>query len=224
MPFYDEGRERRAGSRSGVRNVARGDPREPALHLPARAPAGRPRRRVHVSRRRLRSRVAAVVLPLGHAAGSGAADAGGAEQAVGARGRSRSRRGACSPIPRADALGTRFAGAVAAAAGHRQGPPGSELLPELRRQPRRRDAARDGAVLQQPGARGPQRARSLSRRLHVRERAARAALRHSRASPATQFRRVTYPTTRGAACSARAACWCRPRSPTARRRCCAASG
>ena len=33
----------------------------------------------------------------------------------------------------------------------------------------------------------------LTRRLHVHERAARAALRLSAASPATQFRRVTYP-------------------------------
>ena len=40
-----------------------------------------------------------------------------------------------------------------------------------------------------------------------------------------QFRRVAVSrTTRAAACSARAASWCRPRSPTAPRRCCAASG
>src|SRR5207253_2516588 len=54
---------------------------------------------------------------------------------------------------------------VAAAAGRRQGSPRSEQLPELRRQPRRRDAARDRAVLQQPRARRSQRAGSLSRRL-----------------------------------------------------------
>ena len=64
----------------------------------------------------------------------------------------------------------------------------------------------------------------LTRRLHVRERAARAALRHSRASPATSSAASRIPTTRAAASSARAACWCRPRSPTAPRRCCAASG
>ena len=86
--------------------------------------------------------------------------------------------------PRAEALGSRFAGAVAAAAGHRQGPSRPEQLSELRRQPRGGDAPRDRAVLQQPGARGPQRARSLHRRLHLRERTAGAALRHSRASRA----------------------------------------
>ena len=70
--------------------------------------------------------------------------------------------------------------AVAAAAGRGQGPSRSELLPELRREPGRGDAPRDGAVLQQPGAGRPQLPRPLSRRLHVRERTAGAALRHPR--------------------------------------------
>ena len=51
--------------------------------------------------------------------------------------------------------------AVAAAAGRREGPSGSELLSRLRRQPCRRDAPRDRAVLQPPRARGPQPARAV---------------------------------------------------------------
>ena len=115
-------------------------------------------------------------------------------------------------------------GAVAPAAGHRQGPSGSELLSELRRQPRRHDAPRDGDVLQLPGPRRPERPRPLPRGLHVRERAAGAPLR------IPEHRRQRVPqdsstrTTRVAVCSARAACWCRRRTRTARRPCCAASG
>ncbi len=113
---------------------------------------------------------------------------------------------------------------VAAAAGHREGPSRSELLPELRRQPRRDDAPRDRDVLQPSRPRRWQRSRSLSRRLHVRERTAGAALR----VPGRRRQRVPQDrstrTTRAAACSARAACWCRRRTRTGRRRCCAASG
>ena len=72
--------------------------------------------------------------------------------------------------------------------------------------------------------RRPQPARSLSRRLHVRERAAGAALRHSR----RRRRRVPprHLSRRDAPRHPRPGqrCWCRRRSPTAPRRCCAASG
>ncbi len=129
-----------------------------------------------LSRRRHRSRVAAVLLPVGHAAGSGTAGAREQGRAVGAG----DAREADAPHARRSArrrarLALRRA--VAAAAGRRQGPSRSEQLPELRRQPRRRDAARDRALLQQPRARGSQRPGSVSRQLHLRERAARAALR-----------------------------------------------
>ena len=67
-------------------------------------------------------------------------------------------------------------------------------------------------------------ARSLPRRLHLRERAAGAPLRLPRRLGRRVPPRRSIPTTRAAACSGRAACWCRPRSPTAPRRCCAASG
>ncbi len=73
-------------------------------------------------------------------------------------------------------------------------------------------------------ARGSQRARTADRRLHVRQRAAGEALRHSQRLRQPVPPRDADRATRGAACSARAAsCW-RRRTPTARRRCCAASG
>ena len=52
-------------------------------------------------------------------------------------------------------------------------------VPGLRRQPAPGVPARDGAVVREHAERGPQRARSAARRLHVRQRAAREALRHS---------------------------------------------
>ena len=80
---------------------------------------------------------------------------------------------------RADALVSNFAGPVAAAAQPRvEGRAGPADVPRLRRQhppgvpPRNRD------VLRLHPAREPQRARADERRLHVRQRAAREALRH----------------------------------------------
>ena len=70
-------------------------------------------------------------------------------------------------------------GAVAAAERRRRDAAGRAAVSVLRLLPRAGVQARDGAVLRQPRARGPQRARSADRRLHVRQRAARAALRHS---------------------------------------------
>ena len=69
---------------------------------------------------------------------------------------------------------------VAVPAQPRSRDPGAEHLSELRRYAARRPAARDGAVLRERAARGPQRARAAGRRLHVRQRARRAALRHCR--------------------------------------------
>ena len=88
--------------------------------------------------------------------------AGDARQALGA---GRARETDAAHAGRSARRGARHAlrGAVAPAAGRRQGPSGSELLSELRRQPRRRHAARDRGLLQQPRARRPLAARSLSR-------------------------------------------------------------
>ena len=135
-------------------------------------------------RQRLRPGVAAVVLPVGRAARPGTAGAGEPRRADGSRRRSRSRRAGCWPIraPRRSARASpaQWLRLQDIDKVH----PDPNFYPELRRAARRHDAARDRAVLRQPGSRGPQRPRSLPRRLHVRERAARAPLRHSRASPA----------------------------------------
>ena len=85
---------------------------------------------------------------------------------------------ACSPIARAEALSTRFARAVAAAAGPRQDSPGRAAVSAVRRHARAVDEQRDRAVLRQHRPRGSQRARSADRRLQLRQRAAREALRH----------------------------------------------
>ena len=69
--------------------------------------------------------------------------------------------------------------AVAAAAGSREGHSGSDPVSLLGSDAVAGVEEGDGAVLRQPRARGPQPARSLDRRLHLRERARRAPLRHS---------------------------------------------
>ena len=68
--------------------------------------------------------------------------------------------------------------AVAAPAGRREGSPRSPLLFVLGHDAVAGDGARDGAVRRQPDSRGSAGHRSADRRSHVRERAARQALRH----------------------------------------------
>ena len=74
----------------------------------------------------------------------------------------------------------------------------------FRRQPAAGVRARSRAVLRQHRARGPQRARSDDRRLHVRERAAREALRHPERLRQPVPARHADRRRRGAGCSARA--------------------
>ena len=95
--------------------------------------------------------------------------------------------------PRAEALGTRFAAQWLRLQDLDKVHPDPNFFPNFDDNLADGDAAGDRTVLQRPGARRPQPARPLHRRLHLRERAAGAALRHSRASPAPQFRRVQYP-------------------------------
>ena len=105
--------------------------------------------------------------------------------------------------PRADALVTNFAGAVAVPA---RAAERAARFARLRRQPAAVVPARDGAAVPHHHARGPQHRRSAGRRLHVRGRAPGAALRHSRASAARGCAASRWrPTARGAACSATAA-------------------
>ena len=82
--------------------------------------------------------------------------------------------------PRAASLGPPVRGPMAAPAGPGAGSSGPVLVPGLRPAARGRHAARDRAVLQPPGRGGRERPRSVRRRLHLRERAPCAALRHSR--------------------------------------------
>ena len=96
--------------------------------------------------------------------------------------------------------------AVAAPAGHREGPSRRAAVPRLPRAARRRHAARDGAVLLQPRSREQERARSLQRELHVRERGSWRGTTASPASPGPSSGRSRIRTIAGAACSATRAC------------------
>ena len=109
--------------------------------------------------------------------------------------------------PRADALVTNFVGQWL----FLRNLPTVLPDPKTRARLRRRSAAglppRDGAVRRQHPARRSQRARAADGELHVRQRAAREALRHSeRPRHALPARRAPRRST-AAACSARAACW-----------------
>ena len=232
MSFYERGRrlaavveggERRRGLRERHPPRGAGDSRQPALPVPHRADAVDAEGGPDLSRRRSRSGVAAVVLPLGLDAGRRAAEgrvAGHAAHAGGVR-----------PAAEAAAHGSAIGSAVdavrvavAAPAGRREGPSRSPLLFVLGHHAVAGDGARDRAVRRQPDSRGSPGHRSADRRPHLRERAAREALRHPehprrRVPPRHDCRRRI-----AAASSGRAASCCSPRSPIAPRRCCAASG
>ena len=112
---------------------------------------------------------------------------------------------------------------VAAAAGSREDLPGLPAVSAVRRHARAGDDQGDDALLRQHRARGSQRAGSDQRRLLVRQRAAREALRHP------ERHRQRIPPRAGAGVSPRPARpgqhpHARHRSRIARRRCCAASG
>ena len=89
-----------------------------------------------------------------------------------------------------EALSTRFAAQWLRLQDLEKIDPDDLLFPHFDDTLARRDDARDRAVLRQHRPRGPERSRSAHRRLHVRQRAARASTTASRTSPATQFRRV----------------------------------
>ena len=125
--------------------------------------------------------------------------------------------------PRAEALGSRFAAQWLRLQDIDKVKPDPNFYPELRRQPRRDDAhetelffnnlvREDRSLLDLYRADYTFMNERLARHYGIPASAG--------ASSAGSVSRMT----RGAACSARAACSCRPRSPTAPRRCCAASG
>ena len=80
--------------------------------------------------------------------------------------------------PRSDALAMRFAAQWLRLARRRADSAGRDSLPLLRSLARPRDGHGDGAVLRQPGPRGPHGAGPADRRLHLRERPPGASLRH----------------------------------------------
>ena len=82
--------------------------------------------------------------------------------------------------PRSSALVDEFRRPVAAAAKRPQRPAQLRRVPGLRRQPAPGVPPRDRTALREHHSRRPQRPRSAARRLHVRERAAGASLRHPR--------------------------------------------
>ena len=126
---------------------------------------------------RPRARLAAVVLPVEQRPGRPAADRRRAGQAQGSGGA----RASGPPDAGGSAIesaGRQLRGAVALRAQSSELPARHGHLPELRRQPASGVPAGERAVLRERHARGSERARSADGGLHVRQRAARAALRH----------------------------------------------
>ena len=128
--------------------------------------------------------------------------------------------------PRADRrAGRQLRRAVAEPAPRRGSGRRSGALSELRPQPAAGLPARDGAVRRQHDPRRPQRRGAAERRLHVRQRAAGAPLRHPRdLRQPVPPRHAAEPRSARRAARARARCWRRRRIRIGRRRCCAASG
>ena len=195
---------RRRRLRVGHPHGAAGDPREPALPVPSRRGAGHRASRAELPHHRSRSRDAAVVLPLGRGSGRRAAEGRAARHAA-RPGRARRAGQAHARGSEVGRAGDALRVAVAAPAGSREDLSRRAAVPVLR--PHARRSAQEGnrAVLRQHRPRGSQHPRPDHRRLHVRQRARRAALRH----PERQRRRTSgasrWPTRTAAACSARAA-------------------
>ena len=194
MPFYESGAAK-GGFETGVRAALEAILASPHFIFRLEKRADRCALGRHLSRRRHRPRVAAVVLHLGPAARPGADRRRRAAASCRRSPASRSTRAACSPIPRSSALADRFAAQWLRLQDVEKVHPGSELLSELRREPRRRDAHRDEAVLQQPGQGRPQPARPADAPT------TRSSTSGSRGTTAfkgvigNEFRRVTYPDT-----------------------------
>ena len=165
--------------RGGSPNGHRGDAGQPALRVPLRGAAGGRAAVGCVPDLGPRPGVAAVVLSLVVGARRRAS---GARDAAAACGAGRPRPAGAADARRSPGGGARHAlrGPVAAAARSGGAAAGRTGLSGLRRAAQVGDAARDGAVLPAPVARGPEHPGAARCRLHVRQRAARAALRDSR--------------------------------------------
>ncbi len=114
---------------------------------------------------------------------------------------------------------------VAAAAQHQERRAGSAYVPCVRRGAARVDGTGNHPVRERPDPPQPQRGGAFERPLHLPQRASGPALRRSRRRRhADAAGRPAAPTARAGACWARARCRWSPPTPTAPRRCCAASG
>ena len=171
-----------------------GDSRQPAFCVSLRRGAADRSTRSELSHQRRRSGVTSVVLPVGDRARCRTAEDRGEPHVTRPR---RSRQAGQADARRSPRRGIVDAvrGAVAPAAGPGQGQPCLLQVPAIRRSTRLEHATRDGAVLRQSRARGPQPAGLGDRRLLVRGRTL--ALHYGIPNvTGPEFRRVTLPENR----------------------------
>ena len=150
---------------------------QPGVPAAGRARSGEPRLGRAVSRERSGAGLPALVLPLEQPPGR-RADRGGGRRDAESSGGAGIPRTAHAGRPACGVAGHQLRGAVALPAQSPRGLTRLHRVPGLRRDPAAGVAPGDGAVLREHRARGPRRAGSADRRLHVRERAAGEALRH----------------------------------------------
>ncbi len=178
MEFYDTG-VAKGGFEIGVRTALEAILASPyfVLRLEREPKHVRPGQEFRVTD--IDSCVATLVFSLGNASGRGPPRARERRHARKARrARTANEAHACRPSRRSSRHEVR--GSVASAPGSLQGSSRPELLSELRREPRQRHAAGDGALLLRRRQRRPERAPSVRRRLHLRQRASRSTLWDSR--------------------------------------------
>ena len=206
MAFYEQGRKERR-LRDGIRLALQAMLASPQfLFRLEQAPAGAARR-AELSHQRPRSGVAPVVLPVGHRARRGAASSVATQGTLQTPAVLDKQVRRMLADPRVRGAGHALRVAVAAAAGPRQDPSRSSL-----RTPHYDDHAVAEAMRRETELFFDSLVREDRSVLElltadytfVNERLAQA-LRHSRTSPATQFRRVPLPDRIAAACSATAA-------------------
>ncbi len=177
MKFYAQGRKE---GDFEVRHPhgAAGDPGQPALPVPPRGSAGDGARRAELPHHRSRSRDAPVVLHLGRGSGRGAAEGRAARHAAARRRCSTRRSSACWPIRSPKRSSTRFGSQWLRLQDLEKIYPDALLFPYYDYKLGEALKRETELLLRQHRPRGSQHPRPDHRRLHVRERARRAALRH----------------------------------------------